>query len=88
MTTHSKKQAVLCLPWLAWVVPEVLAVIDIIVYLASTVVVDTQKDRSKTACGEWKIQDARYAIWAGFGLSVILSFIVFGAIPTLKTPLI
>ena len=76
----------LCLPWLAWVVPEVLAVIDIIIYIISTVMVETQNERSTTACDKMEIQDARYAIWAGFGLSVIISFIVFGTLSTLRHP--
>ena len=70
----------MCLPWLAWVVPEVLAVIDIIIYAVSGVMVSTQNERPNTSCDKIELQDARYAIWAGFGLSVILSFIVFGTL--------
>ena len=76
----------MCLPWLAWVVPEVLAVIDIIIYAVSGVMVSTQNERPNTSCDKIELQDARYAIWAGFGLSVILSFIVFGTLSAQRSP--
>ena len=66
-----------------------LAVIDIIIYLAASVLVDTQNEPTTKTCDKWEIQNARYAIWAGFGISVITSFIVFGiTYPNSKIPMI
>ena len=81
---HSQKAAIFCLPWLAWVGPEVLAVIDIIITIAATVFVDSQDDNSTMK--KWEMQEARHWLWAGFGISFIISLIVFGTLSTL-TPL-
>ena len=66
----------MCLPWLMWVVPEVLAILDVVVYLVSTIVVEHRNDRTDETGAE--LRDVRLAIWAGFTASAIVAYVAFG----------
>ena len=75
----------MCLPWLMWVVPEVLAILDVVVYLVSTIVVEHSDDRNDETA--WGLRDVRLTVWAGFTVSAIIAYVAFGTRSTLLDPL-